>query len=385
MFSAVLRAGTSGFSLLLVPCWPLLAGFLLLLLPRDQTNVAGRFLAASGLVVAALFTPFMPEQDVLSDVVRLLAASIPFLAWRDGLGRAAAVVPFFATSCVMLALTVHQVLAVVALLGLASAFLALYDAAGAVRARSAWETAQLRVAGVMMALLGATFTTLSATAVGSGTLRTGDLLLSVGLCLIAGLGHVPAPPPAGRPALLDILPRLGASALMLRLPAHDVTDAVFLALGLVTLWLCAFRQRAGGALFAAMMALCAGASGGGGSDRGMAAESPVLVAGLLFCIAATALATERIDDRQRAWMETAQPPSPLFMGSLLLLAELLPGHPLMAALILGGLGLQVARAGPGDWPRRMDRADLMFWGLVLVGLLSPLLLLWPLALAWHPS
>ncbi|WP_051625751.1 hypothetical protein [Kozakia baliensis] len=357
-------------ALLLVPCWPLLAACLLSLTPTANLRSSAKSFALIGLIISVCLTPFMPGQDGLSNGARLLVACVPWLARRGEIGRIGVIVPFLACFCIMLALTAHAVLPIAALLGLAAALLALHEAAGAVRARVAWELARIRLAGAILALLGATLT-------GSSTqpdaARLGDLLLAVGLCLLAGLGPSPQGiPEMGRPAVLDMLLRIGALALMLRLPDRDVTHMVFLLAGLGTLWLAVLARQCGPRLHAALATLCA-------------AQGGAVLPALLFMTGGLAICSGEMTERSARWASSSLPPYPHFTASLLLLSVLLMPHPFVGLAVLAALAIQAARTEM-RWPTLLAwRQDAALWLLLALGLSSPLLMLLPWSLAWRPS
>ncbi|AQS88859.1 hypothetical protein A0U93_14050 [Neoasaia chiangmaiensis] len=365
------HSGGAGLSLLLVPGWPLLAACLLLLVPREQRFAAIGSLSIFGLVLTLVLTPLLPGQDLLSIVTRLLVAAVPFLTRREGLSRIAAIVPLLATGCVLAALTLHDLLVVVSLLAFAVALLGLYDAAAAARARAAWNTARLRLSGAILSLLGASFGALPAMAGGAPVARAGDLLLVVGLCLLAGLGPPGNAAVTGRAAWLDMLPRIGALALMLRLPGSDVTHLVFLTAGVGTLWLCVVGRRGGPTLCAGLVTVCA-------------VEAQIVPA-LLFMIVAMATAAERLEDAARRWLEAPVPPGPAFVGAMALLAGLGSVYPVSAMLFLAASGCQIAQLHVDRAAARRGMRDVVVLGVIGVGLAAPFFLRGSWPLAWHPS
>lgn len=349
MRGEALLAGGGDLVLALLPCWPLLAACLLALTGRGQRAAAALFLAGTGLAVTILLTPFLPGQDALSGVVRVLAAGMPLLLWRrEAAERLSGVVVFLTAFCVMLSVGLRAMLPVVALLALASVLPALHEAAGAPRARQAWEKARLRVMGAVLALLGAALA-VSPGEVGT-TGRAGMLLLAVGLCLLAGLGQAAFEAP-GVDRGLDGLPRLGALALMLRLPPHEVIHLVFLVAGLVALALAVLRRESG---TAALVTLCAavGVTGHG-----------VLAAALLFLTLGVVLECGRISEGERRWMAAAVPPSPAFPAAALLVGPLLEMDRLAGGVVLLMVVAQAARLRPA-W---VERAGPAFWLLAALG------------------
>lgn len=368
--------------LALLPCWPLLAvGFLSLISARRLEGEA-RILAVGGALATAIVTPLLPGQDGLADAARILAAAIPALHYCFARApvrtRTTAMMPFLMSFCTMVAVGMQALLPSVALLAFTVALQALNEAAGAARARLAWDRARLQLGGAILALLGAVL-------IGQGHMappslgmamgvnaKAGELLLAIGLCLLAGVGD--ALETQGDVPVVGMIPRIGALACMLRLEPDAVIHTVLLVVGLAALWrtVLAVRVRAAEAvgpnLSVALVILCAGATG-------------VMPAAIICLVAAVILAAPFPHEQAARWMASALPPGPLFGGALGLIAGLAAHHPVAAVLTAAALALHVADT-PLTGPIPSSR---LFWLIAAWGLSAPLLLTWPVPLLWRAT
>jgi len=357
----------------LIPTWPLLAACLLALLPEKRAAGSARLFALTGLALTVLLTPLVAGQDLITRWTWLLAASVPFLSWREGSRRLTLCLDFLACFVTMLALGLHAVLPVACLIACGALLLALRESLATTRARQAWESMRLRLAGTILTLLGSSLTSFSPD---PATLRLGDLLLSIGLCLLAGLGAPGGlasyfdssliPPTERASALLDMLLCIAAIALMIRLPERDITHTVLVLAGLAALWLGILARQDGVRSLIALAIVSTAIPGGH-------------VPAMLFLSTGLALAAEpALDSRSRRWVACGLPPWPPFAASCGLLAGLMRSSPLsggLAALLtVIGLGVMASRSGlagalPCAW---RDRLILLL--LLGLGLVAPFLL-----------
>lgn len=362
-------------ALLLIPCWPLLAACLLMLIPLPRIFGAARSLSLTGVALTVVLTPVAPDQDALSNGLRILASCVPWLALRDNQtlassSRTALMVPFLATFSGIMALSAHAILPVTTWLGLTALLLAVREALTASRARIAWDHARLRVAGVVLSLLGATLGSLTTDA---GSIRAGDLFLAIGLSLLAGLGPSPQKTSdSGTSAILDMLLRLGAIALILRLPDRDVTHLVFLCAGVATLWLAVPSRQSGPRTHAALATLCA-----------TLPESTLPA--LLFLANGMALASHRIPPTLRGWAASTLPPWPGFTAGLLLLGGLMSHHPVAAIVVGLALAIQAIHATFQVPSRLTWSAHVEAWLLLALGLAAPLFATHTWTFVWRPA
>lgn len=224
--------------------------------------------------------------------------SVPFLSWQEHEKRLALCLNFMASFAIMLALSVHTLLPVTCLTACAALILALRETLVTTRARQAWESMRLRLAGVVLALLGTSLTTLIPD---PAILRLGDLFLSVGLCLMAGLGlPVTTREQSGinerGTTLLDMLLCLSVVALMLRLPERETTHMVLVLAGLAGLWLCIMTRQDGPRPLVALSIIAATLPNG------------VLPALLLLSSGLVLAAHPAIDRSMRCWILSGLPP-----------------------------------------------------------------------------
>jgi len=353
----------------LIPTWPLLAACLLALMPEAQAGRSARLFALSGLLLTVLLDPFLAGQDLLSRWTCLLAGSVPFLSWQEHEKRLALCLNFMASFAIMLALSVHTLLPVTCLTACAALILTLRETLVTTRARQAWESMRLRLAGVVLALLGTSLTTLIPD---PAILRLGDLFLSVGLCLMAGLGlPVTTREQSGinerGTTLLDMLLCLSVVALMLRLPERETTHMVLVLAGLAGLWLCIMTRQDGPRPLVALSIIAATLPNG------------VLPALLLLSSGLVLAAHPAIDRSMRCWILSGLPPWPGFAACCAIVSGLFDTGAIPALLCLLALGLLASRARlgitiPATW---QDRAIL--GSLFVLGLASPFLLMLPVS------
>lgn len=347
----------------LVPCWPLLATALLAILPQKRLAGASRSLAVAGPLLACVLILFMTNEDLLTRWSALLASCIPFLSWRSQADRLTLCLDLLACFALLLALEVRNTLSVAGLTGCGALILALSETLATARARQAWDFMRLRLAGVVLTLLGASLTGLT---VEPATIRLGDLFLALGLCLLSGLGTSWTGHDPGRDrqtSLLDMLLCLGAVALMLRLPDRGAINLVLDLAGLSALWLGVLQNQDEPRIHVALASLCATIPNG-------------LIPALLFLTNGLILAADRPDRPPglRRWMASALPPFPGFSATCGLIAGLWQTSPLSSVLCLMALGIQAARATL-FWPDRDDMRQLVTPGiLALIGALGLALL-----------
>ncbi|NVN42359.1 hypothetical protein HW537_00430 [Asaia siamensis] len=351
----------------LVPTWPLLAACLLALMPEAQAARSARHFTLAGLVLTALLDPLLPSQDILARWACLLAGCVPFLSWHSHEKRLALCLNLLASSAIMLALSVHTLLPVTCLTAFTALILALRETLVTTRARQAWESMRLRLAGVVLALLGTSLTTLTPD---PATLRLGDLFLSVGLCLMAGLGapmttQAHAASEERGTALLDMLLCLSVVALMLRLPERDITHIVLVLAGLAGLWLCVMTRQDNARPIVALAILAATLPHG---------VVPVL---LLLSSGLALAAIPALDRSARFWILGSLPPWPGFTAGFGIVGGLAATGMIPALLCLAALGLLASRARldvilPSTW-----RDRIVIGTLLALGLASPFLLTLP--------
>lgn len=296
----------------LVPAWPFIAACLLGLQPETRARASARVFSLAGLALTVGLMPLLDGQDLLARWGCLLASTVPALAWREDNGRFSAALTFLASGIVMLALSAKIVLLVVCLGACGALILAFNETLVTARARQAWEPMRVRMAGLVMTLLGTSMTTLGPD---PALMRLGDLFVAIGLCLLAGLGLRGMPAGGDRTdtrtaALLDMLLCISAVALMLRLPERELTHGVLLLAGLAGLWICVLRDQDSPRISVALAII--------------AAALPVGIIPSLLCLTTSlALAADpAIPSSMRRWMQSGLPPWPGFAASCMILAAL---------------------------------------------------------------
>ncbi|WP_162993534.1 hypothetical protein [Asaia bogorensis] len=371
----------------LVPAWPLLAACLLALLPRAQAMRSARHFALIGLALTVCLTALLPGQDLLTRWGCLLAGTAPALALGKGQTRLTLCLDFISGSIITLALCAHDVLTVVCLTACAALILAYRETLATTRARQAWDSMRMRLAGLILALLGTSLTTMSPDLAIS---RLGDLFLAVGLCLLAGLGTtLPSRSlmpderhdtrtlrPERVAALPDMLLCLSAVSLMLRLPSREVTHVVLLLAGLTGLWLCVLSRQGGSRPLVALATV--------------ATALPIgPIPSLLLLSSGMALAAEPdIPESMRRWITSSLPPWPGFAAGCMIVAGLDAVGVISALLVLAALGLTASRASfewrlPANWRDRTLVLALLGLGLATpfaLGLVHQSSRVW--ALSW---
>ncbi|CDG40952.1 MULTISPECIES: hypothetical protein [Asaia] len=358
----------------LVPSWPLLAACLMALLPEARALRSARHFALAGLVLTLCLSPLLPAQDLLSRWGCLMAGAMPFLALGKGETRLTLCLDFVSACLITLALCAHDVLTVVCLTGCAALMLTYRETLATTRARQAWDSMRMRLAGLVLALLGTSLITMSPD---PAILRLGDLFLAVGLCLLSGLGTI-APVCDGTmtgkdgsavslrtdrlTALPDMLLCLSAVALMLRLPAREVTHMVPLSAGIAGLWLCILTRQDGPRLLVCLATIAAALPTGP-------------VPSLLFLSSGLALAAgPQIPDSMRRWVISSLPPWPNFTAGCLTLAGLSKVGLIPTVIVLAALGLTASRATL-DWHIPLSWRDrALVLALVGMGIIAPLVL-----------
>ncbi|MBS1103952.1 hypothetical protein JK202_13195 [Gluconobacter sp. Dm-62] len=212
-------------TLFAVTVWPLLAAFLLFLTPENRQSASSLTFAVAGLVITPLAVWLMPGTDALAAACSCIVTAIPLLLpqAQDRTGR---ILPFLVTGCALLALNIHSAFAVTVLCGAGTVLLAWREGRGPRKALVVWDMARSRLGGVVLGLLGASLLPMQQSSLGA-------VLLTVGLCMVAGLG--PSPAPAPEAALLDTGLRFSALMLMLRLSAYPLVHLLMLIAGFGTI------------------------------------------------------------------------------------------------------------------------------------------------------
>lgn len=212
-------------TLFAVTVWPLLAALLLFLTPENRQPASSVTFAVAGLVITPLAVWLMPGTDALAAACSCIVTAIPLLLPQapDRTGR---ILPFLVTGCALLALNIHSAFAVTVLCGAGTVLLAWREGRGPRKALVVWDMARSRLGGVVLGLLGASLLPMPQSSLGA-------VLLTVGLCMVAGLG--PSPAPAPEAALLDTGLRFSALMLMFRLSAYPLVHLLMLIAGFGTI------------------------------------------------------------------------------------------------------------------------------------------------------
>ncbi|GBQ87951.1 hypothetical protein [Asaia krungthepensis] len=343
----------------LVPAWPLLAACLLLLLPTARAAQSARLFSLTGLVMTLCLTPLLSGQDGLARWGCLLAGCMPFLTWHPGQKRSAACLNLLSCFVIMLALCSQRVLLVACLTTCGALILLLQETLSTARARLAWESMRLRLAGLILTLLGTSLVTLSPD---PDLLRLGDLFSAVGLCLVAGLAGFASPRDekisGPELALPDLLLCLSAVALMLRLPERQMTHLVLTLAGLAALWLCVATRHQGPRTLVALATLASASSVGP-------------VPAMLFMSSGFALAAlPGLPGPMRGWVQAALPPWPGFPALGLMLAGMMKSGITVPLLSLLAIGALASRAGL-YWvlpPSSRDRSVILTLMVIGIGI-----------------
>nr|WP_294916406.1 hypothetical protein [uncultured Neokomagataea sp.] len=364
-----------------VTLWPWLAALLLYLTPSDRRFPAGMTFALAGGVLTPFAVWLLPGSDPLSAACSCLVALVPALLLHGGEERkrqSGMVLSFAVTGCALQALNVRDVFAVTALCGVGFVLSAWRAARRAQRASFVWDMTRSRLAGVVVAALGAAWLTLGRQVGGDILSGNGGMLgsvfLAAGLGMMAGLGPAPVPEEHDDMAenLLEIALRFAAIALIWRLNAVSVVRDIVLAAGFVTLLMMGIRRAQ------SIVGLLSGVIG-------LAAVAAAFGAGnavVLLCLAALGLAVglRWVRVERLLQLGAGVPPSPVFVA-LLAMGLALPVTWFVVVMVLWLPALW--RVGKehyavGAW---MNRFEL---GLILIGVAGLCLLQWHPAPVWRP-
>ncbi|GBR68328.1 hypothetical protein [Gluconobacter kanchanaburiensis] len=353
-------------TLFAVTVWPLLAAFLLALTPENRQASSSLTFAVAGLVVTPLAVWLMPGTDALAAACSCIVTAIPLLLppAQDRTGR---ILPFLVTGCALLAFNVHSAFAVTVLCGAGAVLLAWREGRGARKAAIVWDMARSRLGGVVLGLLGASLLPMHQSSLGA-------VLLTVGLCMVAGLG--PSPASAPEAAILDTGLRFSALMLMLRLSDYPLVHLLMLIAGFGTLLMLVSSRSSGRAFSLPMLSalgILAAATG----------EGPALVLLLLAALGLAAIGLAHQDpggaDEENG-IAAGSAPWPVFCA--------LVG--IGRSLGSGNLALLVVCLLPALWSvrhmtllpasgREGGHLVLVIQAVLLLGGLCG-----PLFLAWHP-
>ncbi len=355
-------------TLFAVTVWPLLAAFLLLMTPPGRQAVSSRTFAIAGALMTPVAVWLMPGADALAAACSCVVAVMPLLLPPAG-DRVGRILPFLVTGCALMALNVHSAFAVTVLCGAGTVLWAWREGRGAQKAAIVWDMARSRLGGVILGVLGASLLSMEQSPLG-------PVLLTVGLCMMAGLGPSPVPEPDA--VLLDTGLRFAAILLMLRLDGHPLVHILVLVAGFGTLIMRMAGQSRGRGVFLPILSSL-------GAIAAAVGEGSAIV---LLLVASVGLAVlERQNDGSRYEMVAAGvAPWPVFCALLAIGRSLEPLLlVLMIVCLLPGLR-QVRLAGlmPSGLSLKGGIVPAVEVVLLLVGLCGPLLLAWHPAPGWRP-
>ncbi|QDH24088.1 hypothetical protein D5366_01080 [Neokomagataea tanensis] len=378
----MINAGPASL-LFAVTLWPWLAAFLLYLTPASrQISTAMTFAVAGGVL-----TPFavwlLPGNDPLAAGCSCLVSFVPLLVLRAGddhyVGKGM-VFSFAVVGCALQALNIRDVFAVTALCGTGLVLSAWRAASRAQRASFVWDMTRSRLAGVVVAALGAAWLALgrqagvgTETGLGGGSVL-GGVFLAAGLGMMAGLGPSPVPEEHEDTAenLLEVALRFAAIVLIWRLNTAPLVREIILAAGFVTLLMMSSRrQKTPIGLLSGLVGLAAIAAAFGTGN-----------AVVLLCFSALLLAAgpRWINNEYLLLLGAGAPPSPVFVAFLALGLAL----PLSWSVALFVVWLPALLRIRKDYHRAglaMSRFDI---GVLAMGLASALLLQWHPEPVWRP-
>ncbi|MBS1026614.1 hypothetical protein [Gluconobacter albidus] len=354
-------------TLFAVTVWPLLAAFLLCLTPENRQSASSRTFAVAGLVITPLAVWLMPGTDALAAACSCIVTAIPLLLpqARDRTGR---ILPFLVTGCALLALNVHSAFAVTILCGAGTVLLAWREGRGPRQAAIVWDIARSRLGGVVLGLLGASLLPMQQSSLGA-------VLLTLGLCMVAGLG--PSPAPAPEAALLDTGLRFAALMLMFRLSVYPLVHLLMLVAGFGTLLMLVLSRSTGRAISLPMLSAL-------GAVAAAAGEGLALVLLLLSALGLGVLDLHEAEGAEVIGAGAA--PWPVFcalvgIGRSLETAQLV----LLVLCLLPALwSVRPMTLLPAFGRGERGLVAVMQAVLLLGGLCGPLLLAWHPVTGWRP-
>lgn len=361
-----------------VTLWPWLAALLLYLTPSNRRSKTAMTFAVAGGVLTPFAVWFLPGSDPLSAACSCLVAVVPAVLLYQGMKKGAqsgVLLSFLVTGCALLALSVRDVFAVTALCG-AGFVLSAWRAAHRTQSASfVWDMTRSRLAGVMIAALGAAWLMLvrqaadgAETLSGAGS-ALGCVFLAAGLAMMAGLGPSPLLEERDDTAegLLEMALRFAVLVLIWRLNTLPMVRDIILAAGFVTLFMMGMRKlKSTVDVLSGVMGLAAIAAAFGAGN-----------AVVLLCLAALGLAAGQhwVREGRLLQLGAGVPPSPVFIA-LLALGLVLPFSVFVAVMVLWLSALwrvEKGYAAADFWGSRFEVALLVisFAGLFL--------------LQWHPE
>ncbi|GBR13836.1 hypothetical protein [Gluconobacter frateurii] len=355
-------------TLFAVTVWPLLAAFLLMLTPANRQPASSLTFAIAGAIMTPIAVWLMPGADALAAACSCAVAVMPLLLppAKDRTGR---ILPFLVTGCALMALNVHSAFAVTVLCGAGTVLLAWREGRGAQKAAIVWDMARSRLGGVILGVLGASLLSMEQSPLG-------PVLLTVGLCMMAGLGPSPVPEPEA--ALLDTGLRFAAILLMLRLDHHALVHLLVLVAGFGTLIMKMAVQSKGRGQFLPVLAAL-------GAIAAAVGEGSAIVLLLITSLGLAVLEREGEAGRYRT-VADGMAPWPVFCALLAIGRSLEPFLlALMIVCLLPGLkNVRLAGLMPSGLALKSGMVPMVEAALLAVGLCGPLLLAWHPTPGWHP-
>lgn len=355
-------------TLFAVTVWPLLAAFLLMMTPANRQPASSLTFAVAGAFMTPVAVWLMPGADALAAACSCAVAVMPLLL-PPAMDRVGRILPFLVTGCALMALNVHSAFAVTVLCGAGTVLLAWREGRGEQKAAIVWDMARSRLGGVVLGVLGASLLSMQQSPLG-------PVLLTVGLCMMAGLGPSPVPEPEA--ALLDTGLRFAAILLMLRLNGHALVHLLVLIAGLGTLLMKMTIRSPGRGNFLPVLAAL-------GAIAAAVGEGGAIV---LLLITALGLAVlERQGSVERYEMIAGgMAPWPVFCALLAIGRSLDPVMLALMILCLLPALKQVRLAGllPSGLTVKAGIIPVMEAVLLVVGVCGPLFLIWHPVPGWRP-
>ncbi|EHH67180.1 hypothetical protein [Gluconobacter morbifer] len=355
-------------TLFAVTVWPLLAALLLLLTPENRQTASSMTFSVAGVIMTPLAVWLLPGVDALAAAASSVVAFMPLLLppAEDRTGR---ILPFLVTGCALLALNVHSAFAVTVLCGAGTVLLAWREGRGTRRAAIVWDMARSRLGGVVLAVLGAALLPMEQSPLGA-------VLLTVGLCMMAGLG--PSPVAGPEAALLDTGLRFAALMLMLRMNSHPLVHLLVLVAGFGTLVMTVVAQRTERVVslptLSALGAIAAAVNEGG--------------AMILLLVSALGLAFMdlRHEGRSAEALAAGGAPWPVFCALVGIGRSLDPGALVLLVLCLlpGLMAVRTMRLLPLREKGRRGVGPMVELALLVCGLCGPFVLVWHPVAGWRP-
>ncbi|QDH16406.1 hypothetical protein [Swingsia samuiensis] len=356
-------------TLFAVTVWPLLAALLLLITPQSRQKASSLTFAIAGAIITFIAAWLLPRSDALAACCSCIVAAMPLLLPNVQQDRVGYILPFLVTGCVLMAMNVHSAFVIIVLCAAGTVLLAWREGRKAQQATLIWDMARLRLGGVIIAILGVSLLSVEQSPIGS-------VLLTVGLCMMAGLG--PSSFPGVEATLLDTGLRFAALLLMLRLSSYVWVHFFILIAGFGTLMMTVWGPHQGRKAFLPILTALGAIAAGVG-------EGAALIV-LLFVSFALAALDQRIKVTNYDMIAVGMAPWPIFcvliaigrsLNSFLLI--------LMVMCLIPELKkIKSIRLFPAGPYKEFGWVPVIESLLLIVGLCGPLMLAWHPVSGWTP-